>query len=81
MGHRTKSLDQAYDTVRSILAEVNSAYNDGYVSQYYKEELYHFRCWLDDVYNRLPTFSDESKWEQNRLIKILKKPDVTTVEK
>jgi hypothetical protein len=38
-----------------------------------KQELYMLKCWLDDEYDKLPTFSGEEKWEQNRLVEILKR--------
>jgi hypothetical protein len=31
------------------------------------------KCWLDDEYSKLPTFAGEEKWEQERLIEVLKK--------
>jgi hypothetical protein len=31
------------------------------------------KCWLEDEYNRLPTFVGEEKWEQERLIQVLQK--------
>jgi hypothetical protein len=37
-----------------------------------KQELYMLKCWLDTEYKKLPTFSGEEKWEQTRLIEILK---------
>jgi hypothetical protein len=30
------------------------------------------KCWLDHEYKKLPAFSGEEKWEQARLIEILK---------
>jgi hypothetical protein len=30
------------------------------------------KCWLELEYSKLPTFSGEEKWEQKKLIEILK---------
>jgi hypothetical protein len=30
------------------------------------------KCWLEAEYKKLPTFSGEEKWEQERLVAILK---------
>jgi hypothetical protein len=30
------------------------------------------KCWLNDEYSKLPTFVEEEKWEQERLVSILK---------
>jgi hypothetical protein len=37
-----------------------------------KQELYMLKCWLDAEYKKLETFPGEEKWEQARLIEILK---------
>ena len=58
--------------IGTCLVEIRSPYNDGWVSSACKHELYLLKSWLDDEYKKLPTFSDESQWEQERLINILK---------
>jgi hypothetical protein len=73
MGFLKPDVDSAYSIIRRSLEEIHSAYNDGYIQMSCKEELYMLKCWLDREYNRLPTFSGEEKWEQKRLIEILKK--------
>lgn len=73
MGHRYKDLLAAYDAVRHHCGEISSSYNDGYMSALYKEELYQFKCYLEDMYKTLPTIVGEEKWEQNRVIQLLKK--------
>jgi hypothetical protein len=55
------------------MAEVKSPYNDGWTSSACKHDLYLLKSWLDDEYQRLPKFVGEEKWEQERLISILKK--------
>lgn len=57
----------------TCLVEIRSPYNDGWTSSACKKELYQLKCWLDDEYKRLPTFSEEDKWEQERIVNILKK--------
>ena len=55
-----------------MMAEIASPYNDGFTSSSCKQELYQLKCWLEDAYQRLPTFVGEEKWEQERVIEILK---------
>jgi hypothetical protein len=31
------------------------------------------KCWLEDEYNQLPKFSGEEKWEQERIVELLRK--------
>lgn len=73
MGFQKPDIDSAYSVIRRSLGEIHSSYNDGYTQMSCKQELYQLKCWLDDQYNNLPTFSGEEKWEQERLISILKK--------
>ena len=72
MGFQKPNLDTAYICIRRSLAEINSARNDGFTSSYCKQDLYLLKCWLEDEYNRLPTFAGEQLWEQQRLVQILK---------
>lgn len=72
MGFRKPDLNQAEMAIRSSLAEIHSPYNDGYVQMSCKHDLYMLKCWLDDQYSKLPTFTGEEKWEQERVIEILK---------
>lgn len=73
MGFNQPALDMAYTAIRHSLAEISSPYNDGWVSSSCKQDLYMLKCWLDDVYKQLPIFVGEEKWEQERLVEILKK--------
>ena len=73
MGFRQPDLGSARMAIGASLVEIRSPYNDGYTSFACKHDLYLLKCWLDDVYNDLPTFTGEEQWEQERLIKILKK--------
>ena len=72
MGFRKPNIDQAYAAIRTSLGEIHSAYNDGYTQMSCKHELYMLKCWLDDQYDQLPTFAGEERWEQDRVLQILK---------
>ena len=73
MGFLKPDVDSAYSIIRRSLGEIHSPYNDGFTSRSCKQELYMLKCWLEDEYAKLPTFSGEEKWEQERLVSILKK--------
>ena len=72
MGFRKPNLDEASWAIRRSLSEIHSPFNDGYTQMSCKQELYLLKCWLDAEYKRLPTFTGEEKWEQERLIQVLK---------
>lgn len=59
--------------LRAAAANAASPYNDGWTAMMCKRDLYEVKCWLDDIYPTLPTFSEEEKWEQERVVQILKK--------
>jgi hypothetical protein len=73
MGFKKPALENAYSAIRSSLREIYSPYNDGWTASACKQELYVLKCWLEDEFKELPTFVGEEKWEQERLVKILKK--------
>lgn len=72
MGFRKPDLTPARQAIRQSLTEIHSSFNDGYTQMSCKQELYLLKCWLDTEYKRLPTFTGEEKWEQERLIQVLK---------
>lgn len=72
MGFKKPDLNEASWAIRRSLSEIHSPYNDGYVQSSCKHELYMLKCWLDEEYNKLPTFAGEETWEQERVIQILK---------
>jgi hypothetical protein len=72
MGFRQPDINDAYSAIRKSLGEIHSPHNDGWNQSSCKQELYMLKCWLEDEYNRLPTFIGEELWEQERVIKILK---------
>jgi hypothetical protein len=73
MGFKKPALENAYSIIRSSLGEIHSPYNDGWTASACKQELYVLKCWLEDEFKELPIFVGEEKWEQDRLVKILKK--------
>jgi hypothetical protein len=73
MGFKNPNLQDAYDGIRSSLVEIHSPHNDGWTQSSCKQKLYMLKCWLEDEYKTLPMFVGEEKWEQERLIEILKK--------
>ena len=72
MGFRKPDLTEAYRAIRQSIGEIRSPHNDGFTGRHCKQELYQLKCWLEDQYNSLPTYDGEDKWEQDRIIEILK---------
>lgn len=72
MGFRKPDFNHAYTAIRGVLGEIHSPYNDGFTGSYCKKELYMLKCWLEDEYANLPKFVGEEKWEQERVVEILK---------
>lgn len=73
MGFRKPDLESAYNSIRQSLREINHPGNDGFTGRDCKHELYMLKCWLEDEYNKLPDYVDEDKWEQERIVQILKR--------
>ena len=73
MGFQKPDIESLYSIIRRSLGEIHSPYNDGFTGRACKQELYLLKCWLNDEYDNLPTFLGEEKWEQERLVKILKR--------
>ena len=73
MGFRQPNLTSARLEIGKCLGEIRSPYNDGWNQMSCKEELYMLKCWLEAEYKELPTFVGEERWEQNRILEILKK--------
>ena len=72
MGFQKPDLNLASRAISASLREISSPYNDGWTASACKKELYLLKCWLDEEYQRLPTFFEEDQWEKERLIKVLK---------
>jgi hypothetical protein len=71
MGFRKPNLTEASCAIRQSLTEIHSPFNDGFIQMSCKQELYQLKCWLEDEYDKLPTFVGEEKWEQERIIQVL----------
>lgn len=72
MGFQKPDLTGVQNAISKVLVEIHSPYNDGFTASSCKHDLYMLKCWLDDRYSKLPTFAGEEKWEQDRVIDILK---------
>jgi hypothetical protein len=72
MGFQKPSLSDAEHAIRRCMAEICHPHNDGWTSSACKHDLYLLKSWLDDEYGRLPKFTGEEKWEQERVMQILK---------
>ena len=73
MSFKQPNITLARFEISKCLTEIHSPYNDGWTSSSCKHELYMLKCWLEDEYAKLPNFAGEEKWEQERLITVLKK--------
>jgi hypothetical protein len=73
MGFQKPDLNVARLAIGTCLNEICSPYNDGFTSSACKHDLYLLKSWLDDQDQRLPRFAGEEKWEQDRIVEILKK--------
>jgi len=72
MGFLKPDVDSAYSAIRKSLREIHSPHNDGYTQMSCKQELYMLKYWLELEYAKLPTFEGEEKWEQKKILEILK---------
>jgi hypothetical protein len=72
LGFQTPNLVAAKQSICGSLGEIHSPYNDGWTASSCKQELYMLKCWLEDEYNRLPTFIGEELWEADRVWNKLK---------
>lgn len=73
MGFQKPDFAGVRNAIGKVLVEIASPYNDGWTSSSCKHDLYLLKCWLDDEYRKLPTFTGEEAWEQDRLVEILKR--------
>lgn len=72
MGFQKPDLESARWAISTSLIEISSPYNDGWTASACKHDLYLLKCWLEDQYEKLPRFSGEEKWAQQRIIEKLK---------
>jgi len=72
MGFQQPDLHPAQQAIRKSLGEIYSPHNDGWTQSSCKHELYLLKCWLEDEYKQLPTFTGEELWEADRVWNRLK---------
>ena len=72
MGFLKPDLHPAQQAIRKSLGEIYSPHNDGWTQSSCKHELYLLKCWLEDEYKQLPTFTGEEAWEADRVWNRLK---------
>ena len=73
MEFQKSDLELAYRAIGAKLIEISSSHNDGWTASTCKHDLYLLKCWLEDRYDQLPKFAEESDWEKERIIDALKK--------
>lgn len=73
MGFKKPNFTDAVTEIGRALTEIHSPYNDGFTASTVKKDLYILKCWLNDEYEKLPSFVGEKEWEKERLINLLKK--------
>ena len=73
MGFKKPTLTQAVYEIRTCAAEAMSAYNDGWIASDCKRQLVELKWLIEDLLEDCPRFSGEEKWEQERLVELLKR--------
>jgi hypothetical protein len=73
MGFQKPRVEDVYSIIYNLCIEISSPYNDGWTASGCKHDLYLLKCFIEDRYSDLPTFSGEEEWEQQRIIQKLKK--------
>lgn len=71
-----RNVENIITDLRYRAAEMNNAYNDGWVQWSAKQDLYRVKFEVEQLLNSSPKFSGEDQWlreqEQLRIINILK---------
>ena len=63
---------EAMQSIRMIVLEMHSAYNDGWTASHHKRDLFIIKHLLEEIYNNAPVFTNEKDWEHELLIEKLK---------
>ena len=74
MRRKDWDIDDVFFQVRAIYRQVTNNSNDEFAARGCKHDLFLLKNLIEDLYNECPKFSGEEKWEDLRLISILKKP-------
>ena len=76
-GPQLPDMDDIMSKIRKMNIELNSPYNDGYLSWGIKQDLDLLKFFLDKIISDAPTFVGEDEWikdkEQEVMMEILKK--------
>jgi hypothetical protein len=72
MGFQMPDLSNSYSEIRRLCVEIRSPYNDGFTGFHCKQDLYMLKCFIEDQYKDLPTFTGDEELEQKRMIDKLK---------
>ena len=76
-GPQLPDMDDIMSKIRKMNIELNSPYNDGYLSWGIKQDLYLLKFFLDKIISDAPTVVGEDEWikdkEQEVMMEILKK--------
>lgn len=77
MGHRRDwDLNSIQHGIWSMRAEMNSAYNDGFVTWPIKQDLYRLKWLIDESLEQASTYVGETEWlkeqEGEKIMRILK---------
>lgn len=71
--HKPSDANQIIGLLRGLASEAQSGMNDGWTASSCKYEIYRVKCYIEDMYGKLPVFNGEDEWEQERLVEILKR--------
>ena len=65
---------EVISTIRKLVRLASDPQSDGFTQCTYKHDLFVLKCLIEDEYKRCPTFpQQESEWEKERLMEILKR--------
>jgi len=65
---QTKHGFEAMQSIRMLVLEMQSGFNDGFIASHYKRELFIIKHLLEQIYNNAPIFSNEKEWEHELLL-------------
>jgi len=73
MGFQKPHIDQVTRYIRECAGNARSPHNDGWTAMACKKTLVNLKWLIEDVLEDCPTFAGEEKWEQERLMELLKR--------
>jgi hypothetical protein len=66
-------VDDIANQLHRMALEASDSRNDGWTASGCKKEIYQVKCLIEDIYQKLPTFSGEEEWEKERVAELLKR--------